>query len=50
MSVSYASRLTHHPLRVAIPVMILAWFTATAILAAQRGAERRLEFDGVVHR
>jgi hypothetical protein len=47
MSASHASRLTHHhPLRILLPVLILAWFTATALLASQRGAERRMHFDG----
>ena len=47
---AYARRLAHHPLRVLLPAMILAWFTATALLAAHRGSERRLQFDGAVHR
>jgi hypothetical protein len=47
---AYAARLAHHPLRVILPALILAWFAATAVLAAHRGAERRLQFDGAVHR
>jgi len=51
MSPSLATRLTHSPLRVLVPVVaLLAWVTATTVLASHRGAERRMTFDGAVHR
>jgi len=50
MSATYAPRLTHHPLRLLLAAMLLAWFAATALLAAHRGAERRLGFDGAAQR
>ena len=50
MSATNARRLTHHPHRLLLAVVLLAWFTATAFLAAHRGAERRMHFDGAVQR
>jgi hypothetical protein len=51
---SLAVRLHHLPrrssLRVLLTLALLAWATATAVLAAHRGAERRMTFDGAVQR
>lgn len=46
MSATYVRRLPHHPHRLLLSVVLLTWFTATALLASHRGAERRLGFDG----
>jgi hypothetical protein len=47
---THARRLTHHPHRLLLAAMLLTWFSATALLAAHRGAERRMDFDGAAHR
>lgn len=50
MSPSLATRLTRSPLRMLVPLVLLAWMTTTTVLASHRGAERRMTFDGAVHR
>ena len=51
MSAAHARRLTqHHPHRLLLAAMLLTWFSATALLAAHRGAERRMGFDGAAQR
>lgn len=45
-----STHLTRSPLRMLLTVMLLAWVTATIVLASHRGAQRRMTFDGAVHR
>jgi hypothetical protein len=42
--------LVRSRLKLLVPVAFLAWATATAFLASEHGAERRLAFNGAVRR
>lgn len=50
MSSTYSRRLPHRPRRLLLSLVILTWLSAAALLAADRGAERRMGFDGAAQR
>jgi hypothetical protein len=50
MARSLARHFARAPLSLIVPITVLLWATTTAVLAADRGEERRAAFNGAVQK